>query len=175
MCSEKLENLIDMALADGILSEKEKQVLFKNSEAEGIDLDEFEIVLNARLHQRRQAILPKEDSEKQSTYKKKNQVINISDNKDNKKSISGWVCLVIAAAYTISPIDIIPDVPIVGWVDDAAITVPAILQFIETENKGKSSWLSKIAKTLKWICIILGVIVVLIVLLFGTLIVKLFT
>jgi hypothetical protein len=66
MYSEKLENLIEMALADGILSEKEKQVLFKNAKEEGIDLDEFEIVLDARLHQRGQAILPKENSEKQS-------------------------------------------------------------------------------------------------------------
>ena len=45
----KIEKLIDLALADGELTEKEKQILFKKAEAEGIDLDEFEMVLDARL------------------------------------------------------------------------------------------------------------------------------
>ncbi|MDR6548782.1 hypothetical protein J2810_004875 [Chryseobacterium rhizosphaerae] len=52
MYNEKLERLIELALADGELTEKEKQVLFKNAEAEGIDLDEFEIVLEARLFEK---------------------------------------------------------------------------------------------------------------------------
>ncbi|MGH1516179.1 hypothetical protein [Chryseobacterium sp. JK1] len=52
MYNEKLERLIELALADGELTEKEKQVLFKNAESEGIDLDEFEIVLEARLFEK---------------------------------------------------------------------------------------------------------------------------
>lgn len=47
----KLEKLIDLALVDGELTEKEKQVLFKRAQEMGIDLDEFEMVLDARLHQ----------------------------------------------------------------------------------------------------------------------------
>lgn len=47
----QIEKLIEMALADGELTEKEKQVLFKRAQAEGIDLDEFEMVLDAKLHQ----------------------------------------------------------------------------------------------------------------------------
>ena len=47
--SEKIEALIDAALADGVLTEKEKQILFKKAQAEGIDLDEFEMVLDAKL------------------------------------------------------------------------------------------------------------------------------
>ena len=49
MYSDKIEALINAALADGELTEKEKQILFRNAEAEGIDLDEFEMVLEARL------------------------------------------------------------------------------------------------------------------------------
>jgi hypothetical protein len=52
MYSEKLEKLIELSLADGVLTEKEKQVLLKNAEAEGIDLNEFEIVLDARLYEK---------------------------------------------------------------------------------------------------------------------------
>lgn len=47
-----MEHLIEMALADGELTEKEKQVLFKKATAMGIDLDEFEMVLDARLYER---------------------------------------------------------------------------------------------------------------------------
>ncbi len=46
---EKIEALISAALTDGVLTEKEKQVLFKKAQADGIDLDEFEMVLDARL------------------------------------------------------------------------------------------------------------------------------
>lgn len=52
MYNPKLERLIELALTDGEFTEKEKQVLFKNAEAEGIDLDEFEIVLEARLFEK---------------------------------------------------------------------------------------------------------------------------
>ncbi len=49
MYNEQIESLISAALADGMLTEKEKQVLFKKAQAQGIDLDEFEIILDARL------------------------------------------------------------------------------------------------------------------------------
>lgn len=49
MYNEKIEALINAALADGVLTEKEKQILFKRAEAEGVDLDEFEMILDARL------------------------------------------------------------------------------------------------------------------------------
>jgi hypothetical protein len=49
---QELENLMDMALIDGVLSEKEKQILFKKAETFGVDLDEFEMVLNAKLFEK---------------------------------------------------------------------------------------------------------------------------
>ncbi len=49
MYNEQLEDLIDAALADGVLTEKEKQILFKKAQTMGVDLDEFEMVLDARL------------------------------------------------------------------------------------------------------------------------------
>ena len=49
MYNEQLEQLIDAALTDGVLTEKEKQILFKKAQAMGVDLDEFEMVLDARL------------------------------------------------------------------------------------------------------------------------------
>lgn len=55
MYNEKIEALIKAALADGELTEKEKQILFKRAESEGIDLDEFEMVLDARLFELKKA------------------------------------------------------------------------------------------------------------------------
>lgn len=47
----QLEKLIELSLLDGELTEKKKQILFKKAESLGIDLDEFEIVLESRLHE----------------------------------------------------------------------------------------------------------------------------
>ena len=63
MYDEKLETLITAALADGVLTDKEKQILFKKAEAMGIDRDEFELVLNGRLAKR------KKEMEAQATKK----------------------------------------------------------------------------------------------------------
>ena len=52
MYNEQLEKLIEMALIDGELTEKEKQILFKKAEALGVDLDEFEMVLEAKLYEK---------------------------------------------------------------------------------------------------------------------------
>ncbi len=53
MYNEKLEALITAALADGVLTDKEKEILFKKAEAMGIDHDEFELVLDGRLAKRK--------------------------------------------------------------------------------------------------------------------------
>ncbi|MFV0164347.1 hypothetical protein OBK04_11935 [Empedobacter falsenii] len=49
MYSEQLEKLIELALSDGELTEKEREVLYKKAQAENIELDEFEMVLDAKL------------------------------------------------------------------------------------------------------------------------------
>lgn len=59
MYNEQLDKLIEMALMDGELTEKEKQVLFKKAETMGIDLDEFEMVLEAKLYEKQQSMQQK--------------------------------------------------------------------------------------------------------------------
>lgn len=56
MYSEQLEKLIEMALMDGELTEKEKQILFKKAEGMGVDLDEFEMVMDARLFEKQESM-----------------------------------------------------------------------------------------------------------------------
>ena len=54
--NNQLEALIEAALADGVLTEKEKQILFKKAQMQGIDLDEFEMVLEAKLFEKRKSM-----------------------------------------------------------------------------------------------------------------------
>ena len=49
MYSEKLESLIAAALADGQVTPQERNVLLRKAQEEGIDTDEFTMVLDARI------------------------------------------------------------------------------------------------------------------------------
>ena len=49
MYSEQLEAIIDAALADGVLTDKEREVLHKRAAQEGIDADELDVVIDGRL------------------------------------------------------------------------------------------------------------------------------
>ena len=44
MLSKELEEIVEAALADGVLTDKERAVLHKRAQAEGIDPDELDIV-----------------------------------------------------------------------------------------------------------------------------------
>lgn len=55
MLTPELEQLIQYALADGVLTDKERAVLMKKAEAAGADLDEFEMILEAKLYETKKA------------------------------------------------------------------------------------------------------------------------
>ena len=54
----ELEKLIDLALADGILTDKERAILQKKAESLGVDQDEFEMILEGKLHIAQKAAAP---------------------------------------------------------------------------------------------------------------------
>ena len=49
MLSKELEEIVEAALADGVLTDKERAVLHKRAQAEGVDPDELDIVIDGRL------------------------------------------------------------------------------------------------------------------------------
>jgi hypothetical protein len=53
MYPPELEKLIDYAIADGTLTDLKRNVLLKKAEALGIDLDEFQLVLEGRLFEKK--------------------------------------------------------------------------------------------------------------------------
>lgn len=54
--NSEMEKLMDLAVADGIITEKERAVLSRKAKELGIDQDEFDMVLEAKLYQRNQSI-----------------------------------------------------------------------------------------------------------------------
>jgi len=65
-----LEKLIEIALEDGVLTDKERSVLFKKAQSLGIDSDEFEMVLESRLKARLGSQQPEKKQEKFGTILK---------------------------------------------------------------------------------------------------------
>lgn len=54
--SPKLNRLIEAAVADGEISDGERQVLIRNAQAEGVPVDEVFMILDAKLYERRRAL-----------------------------------------------------------------------------------------------------------------------
>ena len=65
--SPELEKLISIVLADGNVTDQEKQVLYKKAIALGVDIDELEIVLNARMAESGKAITPQSNKRANSS------------------------------------------------------------------------------------------------------------
>ena len=76
------------------------------------------------------------------------------------KKVSSLVFMGLAALYDVSPVDIIPDIPVVGWIDDILITLTAFLNCIQQFTKETAHTLSIIAIILKWILVLLGGILI---------------
>lgn len=55
MFSEELEELIEIAIADGELTDKKRQVLIKRATSEGVDLDELEMIIDSRLNKKKKS------------------------------------------------------------------------------------------------------------------------
>lgn len=62
--SPKLNRLITAAVADGEISDLERQVLIRNAQEEGVAMDEFVMILEARLYEQRRVLQAQEDAKK---------------------------------------------------------------------------------------------------------------
>ncbi len=100
----------------------------------------------------------------------------MAKHKEIEKSTTGaWVLFAISMLYAISPVDIIPDVPIIGWIDDFFIATTGSLNLIQAELAKTNNGLSSLIQLIKWGVIGLGIIIILLLVLLGSVIVSLFT
>ena len=99
----------------------------------------------------------------------------MNENKQLPSVVGPWVLMVLCLLYGISPVDLIPDIPIVGQIDDLIILASGTLNLVQRYMERADSSLTTIVKVTKWIVISLGAIVILLLALFAVAIVSLFT
>lgn len=86
-----------------------------------------------------------------------------------------WLWAILGTLYLFSPVDFSPDVvPVLGWVDDAVITGGAMLHIAQYYTNESYPILSKILKLVKWAVIIIGGIMLILIVLLGAVVYKLF-
>ena len=102
--------------------------------------------------------------------------IQEQDNKNIKESQSkkvwAWILFIAAIIYGASPVDLIPDMPVVGWIDDFTIGAAAFTNLIQQQFFQTNAALNKLFKIAKWILISVAILIVLVTLLIITLIIK---
>ncbi|SRR6266545_1203693 len=95
--------------------------------------------------------------------------------KPKDQGVLPYVLLGLAVLYAVSPIDIIPDVPVVGWFDDFFVVAAAALNVLQHGMGQQNRLLVQIVGLLKWGVIAVGAVLILLVLLLGAVIIKLFS
>lgn len=98
----------------------------------------------------------------------------MDENKQLPSTTGAWVIMALCLLYGISPVDIIPDIPVVGQIDDLIILASGTLNLVQRYMERADSSLTTIVKVTKWIVIALGAIVILLLALFAVAIVSLF-
>lgn len=88
------------------------------------------------------------------------------------KKVWSWILFILAVIYGASPIDLIPDMPVVGWIDDFTIGAAAFTNFIQQQFFQTNATLNKLFKLTKWILISIAILITLVAILIITLIVK---
>ncbi len=64
---------------------------------------------------------------------------------------------ILAIIYLISPVDLIPDVPVIGHIDDFFITATATLNLLQKWLQNHSVFLASILGFFKWLVIFAGI------------------
>ena len=98
----------------------------------------------------------------------------MNENKQLPSIVGPWVIMALCLLYGVSPVDIIPDIPIVGQIDDLIILASGGLNLAQRYMERAESSLATVVKVVKWIVIALGAIVILLLAMFAVTIVNLF-
>ena len=88
-----------------------------------------------------------------------------------RKQITSLILLAASIIYDVIPADFIPGIPFIGWLDDMLITSSAAINCLQQFGINANGKVERLLKWLKWTCILLAVIIVLIaILLAGTIV-----
>ena len=90
MYPEELEKLIKYALIDGNVLPKEREILIRKAVEAGIDKDEFEMVLDARIYEANENHQSSEKPAAEAISKKPNKCPNCQANIDASSTTCGY-------------------------------------------------------------------------------------
>ena len=98
---------------------------------------------------------------------------NNNANKPAQSGIVPWIPLILALIYTVSPVDLVPDVlPVLGCFEDALFLLVGGLNGVQNGVVDANSSIRKIIKYIKWGLFIIGGIGILIIVLLAVLVFK---
>ena len=98
---------------------------------------------------------------------------NLEQQSNSSNTHWAWFWMILAVLYSVSPIDIIPDfIPLAGWADDILGLGISGLNLLQVYTAKSNAALSAILNILKWILLLGGILIVLILVLIGFLIYK---
>lgn len=80
-----------------------------------------------------------------------------------RKQITSLILLAASIIYDVIPADFIPDIPFIGWLDDMLITSSAAINCLQQFGINANGKVERLLKWLKWTCILLAIIIILIV------------
>ena len=84
---------------------------------------------------------------------------------DYTRSLNALGFVLLGLLYGVSPIDIIPDIPVIGWTDDVLVLILTTLNLIVQLLTDIAGTMAQIAEELKNIRVVLYVIAILLLLL----------
>lgn len=109
--------------------------------------------MNVRRFLRRESW--KADASSEDLYDKSGPIKVLSRKQDKSRPIFvPFLILLLALIYDIMPFDFMPDVPVVGWVDDLLITAAAMVNFVEKTILHKQQALQSAVWKIKWVVIL---------------------
>lgn len=86
--------------------------------------------------------------------------VTVIDQPSPRSMILPVFLFILAMLYDISPIDIIPDIPVIGYIDDFFITAIATLNLLQKWLQDSSVILASMLGLAKWLVIFTGIIAV---------------
>lgn len=89
--------------------------------------------------------------------------VHAASEKFGNSTIVHYAMLVLGILYFCSPVDIVPDIPIVGWFDDVTISLGTGLNVLEKGLLDTNQSFQRIVRMIKWAIIFIGVLLTLII------------
>ena len=83
--------------------------------------------------------------------------LSVLDYRSEQSLAVSMELFIMAIIYLISPVDLIPDVPVIGHIDDFFVTATATLNLFQKWLENTSMILSSMLGLLKWLVIFAGI------------------